>query len=1170
MKISKLLVLSALCLTATSAMAEIVDGVRQRPAVTQFETFQADEVFYLYNVQARRFFVGANDWGTRASIAPNGYKVKFVDQGDAAPMQGVLEFTDSVETKKAWLGTFSTNDGGAIWVDNSGETYRFWSVEPVGGAYRISNPLLVEAGVEAAIGTYLGWNGSEGDTRLYFCATGGIDWQFVSEANYNAYQETWAGMKDQFEKAAELKTYLESAKEQGIDVSTWENVYLNEAATVEELEAAILAVQKAIADAVAAGASVQNPKDMTGSILNPTFENASYDGWKGTAPNMVGNGSHGPANVAEHYNKTFDTYQDLNGMPKGVYMLQATAAFRTTWEDHVNHTNYIAYLYGKADGDTLTAEIPNFWDAMNTEPMAGSTEFGTTAAEESRDEDGVTYYIPNDPSAGRLYFEKGYYKTNVFFAVEGDDPIRLGVMKQKNVTGTDWVIFDNFALTYYGNAPESFQFWLDKTKESKADYSEAVVSKMYLEAYDAAFEVTVTNKAEAVAAMKNIKAASDSILKNSNLWAELAAKFEDAQQYTVGQYGPMEAAGPLGDYLAYVVEDEMLSPEEKTQSNAELEAAIAMIDKLIKDVVDEYKNQLEPYTDVTEYITNPDFEEGKDSSGNPKGWTVVSKGGGNVQLGGNSANHCFEAWHSTNFEVYQNIENLPLGVYEIEVQGYVRYLDGQDAINNKDNSESIFAAGVPIYVYMNDSKTNFVNWFSYPKPEEFYTAVTGATYLTDGDGFCYPDNMTAAAAAFADGGYKQSAKGLVANKGDVLRVGVKGTPEAKFWPIFDNFKLTYLGYQADVVKPVLEAKLAEVAESKIQEQWLTKEAKTALDAAVGAANASLSETDGVVMFNALSALTKAVSEAEDANVLCKALYAKAEDMMAIAQESNSIYAADALTLGGEIMSKIETSEIEEAEIEPYELQIKEMLLKMNLPADYQEGSAEGTDVTAFIQTPSFQKGTEDTGYTNSIDGWEGTAGYNFGNDETQRGALALEFYEKVFDMYQDVQGIGSVVLPDGNYMVTVNAFERVSDNTPAYLYAESGDNKVEVELMKHADGVNTDEGESAPGDMVSAAAYFEEGRYLNSVSLPVTGGKLRIGIKHESSTGADWIIMDNFKLFFFGADETAVKSVSASNKVVSVEYFTIDGRRVSAAQKGITIRKAVMEDGTVVVRKMRK
>jgi hypothetical protein len=90
MKISKLLVLSALCLTATSAMAEIVDGVRQRPAVTQFETFQADEVFYLYNVQARRFFVGANDWNTRASIAPNGYKVKFVDKGDAAPMEGVL------------------------------------------------------------------------------------------------------------------------------------------------------------------------------------------------------------------------------------------------------------------------------------------------------------------------------------------------------------------------------------------------------------------------------------------------------------------------------------------------------------------------------------------------------------------------------------------------------------------------------------------------------------------------------------------------------------------------------------------------------------------------------------------------------------------------------------------------------------------------------------------------------------------------------------------------------------------------------------------------------------------------------------------------------------------------------------------------------------------------
>ena len=290
MKIKKLLVLSALFLMTSSAMAEIVDGVRQRPAATWIsEDYQMEEVYYLYNTAARQFFCGGNDWNTRASVSPKGYQMKLVDAGD-----GTVEIVDFVETQNEWKSTFSTSDAGAIWVDNSTETYRFWTFEKADGAYRISNIV--------AEGKYLGWNGNEGDTRLYFLEStaAGINWQFVTEESYLAYQEQWEAIKDQYEKAAELKTYLDAAKAEGVDVGTWEAIYLNEASSVEELEAATAAVQKAINDKAAGGASVANPSDMTASIINPNFDNASYDGWKGTAPNMVGSGAHGPANVAEH------------------------------------------------------------------------------------------------------------------------------------------------------------------------------------------------------------------------------------------------------------------------------------------------------------------------------------------------------------------------------------------------------------------------------------------------------------------------------------------------------------------------------------------------------------------------------------------------------------------------------------------------------------------------------------------------------------------------------------------------------------------------------------------------------------------------------------------------------------------------------------------------------
>ncbi len=292
-----------------------------------------------------------------------------------------------------------------------------------------------------------------------------------------------------------------------------------------------------------------------------------------------------------------------------------------------------------------------------------------------------------------------------------------------------------------------------------------------------------------------------------------------------------------------------------------------------------------------------------------------------------------------------------------------------------------------------------------------------------------------------------------------------------------------------------------------------------------------------------------------------------DNLMTVVSESSSAVATEAMTWAAEEQAKLEACSLEKEDIEADQLKIREYLLKIQLPEGYEQGNA--ADVTAFIQTPGFSK-TVNGGETNSIDGWQGTAGYNFGNDDTQKGALALEFYEKDFDMYQDVEGIGTVVLPDGNYKVTVSAFERVAESTPAFFYAQSGEATAEVELMKLADGVDEEAGEVAPNDMVSAVAAFENGKYLNELSLVVSGGKLRVGIKHESHSGSDWIIMDNFKLYFYANDNTAVETLVNLGKVVDVQYFTLDGRRVSAAQKGITIRKAIMDNGAVIVKKIRK
>ena len=133
MKIAKLLVLGAVLLISGKALA--VDGnvwpKPEAPGVTQFVKYAENDTMYMYNVAAKMFFVGGNDYNTRASVGIKGYKVIFVQTDDG------LELRDSVETQSAVKCTFSTEDAAAIWVDNSNETWRFWTVTENGDSYRI-------------------------------------------------------------------------------------------------------------------------------------------------------------------------------------------------------------------------------------------------------------------------------------------------------------------------------------------------------------------------------------------------------------------------------------------------------------------------------------------------------------------------------------------------------------------------------------------------------------------------------------------------------------------------------------------------------------------------------------------------------------------------------------------------------------------------------------------------------------------------------------------------------------------------------------------------------------------------------------------------------------------------------------------------------------------------
>ena len=1202
MKISRLLVLSALW--AVSLCANAADLVeREAPTVSDVATtpvaFEADHQYLLYNTGAGMFFSQGNAWGTKASGNANqeaALRVKFVkyvpDGGEWDLKSYIFKIYSSVRSdNQSWHECFFDSET-AMFVDRGSQANLYWEIDDMGGnVYRLKAADDANTASATAAGTtpivsdglWVGWDENvpqDGSNLSDFYDNANawplspkvetnVDWVFYDAAIFDAY-----------EKSVELKNIIESAEAQGVDVSAAVAVYNDLSATAAQMEAAIKALQEAMQGAVASG-TADNPTDATSYITNPNFDNASPAGWSGKTPNMVGSGSHGPADVPEFYSQTFDAYQDLSGLPNGVYGMQVFGFYRSGGTDDAytnwkNGTNYNAYFYAvTGEADSLTVKIANPFEAQCKEDLSGATEFGTSAS--TLNVNGL--WIPNDPSAGRLFFERGWLKHNLFFVVE-DGKARIGLRKDVTID-TDWTVYDSFSLKFYGNTVESYKKWAELCAPTFPE--DATVTASVIEAYQAAVATQVagvTDKASALAAVEALKEAAKAVQENISLWAEWQETVEQARTKTAdGHVCGMD----VSDYVEQTAEEIL---EEMKLDNEGLKKEIEDLKNLIQQMEECKKNALQDGDDVTNFLANPGFDEGM------TGWTYERTGtnAGNTRV----TESCIEAWHNNGFDIYQVVRDLPKGVYEISVQGYVRYLDGQQAVTAWESEDR---PDIPVYVYMNSAKTKFANIFDVPMEEGFYESP--CTWLTGSDGMCYPDNMTAAHKAFDAGYYTKSAYGLVARDGDTLRIGVKGTPE-NCWPIWDNFKLTYRANNPDVLRPALEEALAMIDTSNPMGKSVYEKAKKVTEDA----QAALAANDGNAMFAALTDVYALTDEILESVELFKKLNTAAETLMEKLNDSNinQNYASEASNLVAEVQSGIESHSIEDEEVPALLEKLAAFGTKIYLPYDVDTASDDvPADVTAVIQTPGFEKDGE-----NSVEGWtEAKGSKNFGNDDTQKSAFALEFWNQEFDFYQDIIG-----LPAGTYEVKASAFCRIGGKAEDYAATQANPNATEAFLYTVADEVTNSapipsllkgaltedrglggdtlkvgvaEGDTIiyyfPADMVSSVAFFEQedNAYTASVITKVSeAGKLRIGIKKEENTNLGWCIFDSFELFYYGANSQkevsgdGIDELNTTAPVIKVEFFSLDGRKVSPTGKGIVIMKQTMQNGNVIVRKIQK
>lgn len=940
-------------------MATIVDGVRQNPVADYKAAYQAGDEVYLYNVGARMFYGAGNDWGTRASVLEAGAVVKLTET-DAAKEKG----EGIVELKSYVSGSMKssfTDDGIAVWTDNDSKDNRFWTVTAVGDYYRIANT--------SYDGKFLGWDTSKSDTRVYLvdptvegCF---VDWAIVPKASYSEFAEK----NKIFIKAEELREAIAKAAAAGADVAAAQAIYANEASAIADIEKAISDVTEAGIEASINNASGENPADITAKyITNASYDNNKADGWSGDTPAFQSYTN------AEFYNKNYEIYQSLSALRAGVYALGLQGFYRagsaeSSYQSWLENKNLNADIYVKIGDEKVTAKLMNAFDGADTVKIG-------TGGELNGGSKNPVLWIPNDMNSANAYCKAGRYNNSLFFELTNESDVRIGLVKSTQLN-IDWTIFDNWSLTYYGTGADAYQAWAKTTAASYPTFANAVTTKSVLDAYLEILNApAASNKQEALAYIARLDAAKEAVEKNISLWtqydklvtearnlvSEMAkqGKTNDAVQ-DLSDYATTDfVAGEYDDFAvngsaSYIIQNRQLD-------NAKLEEEIAYVNELMDAV-----KFMDPVAgdDVTRYLTNPDFADGKNGW---NGWGSATGGGnkGNHPTTGGSPNICAEAYDALNFDLYQVVDkNQPVGVYEISVQGFTRIKRNDQNPHGQAwdyYRETNGGAKLPVYVYLNANQTNIKDIHEEPQTKGFYSdnsvativkadgtftgdidwvdnngyyTSIGETTLQANDSIFFPNTMTGASYAFTKGLYKNSAFGAVVNQGDALRIGVKGSTLASdastgHWSIYDNFKLTFWGTQADKVYEALTAAIAEV--KTYTTGRMGKNVVAQLDEALTNAEAVATKdnTDGEGMFAKLGALYEAKASVMASKELMDKLFTVNDSLKDLISAANlDALTAQASNLRTSISTRLVDNDITDSEVDGLLEQVRAYIKDIN-------------------------------------------------------------------------------------------------------------------------------------------------------------------------------------------------------------------------------------------------
>lgn len=1174
-------------LSTNYAQAQVEDPVLPNPVQLKLD---GTDTVAIKNILADQWLTNGNAYGTQTSLGTSGLGFVIVpNKGDDGQLNGTYSFCNDRSGK---FGAFSSKifvnsvdeNGGNSYVDykDQGIEKTYWKVTPNGTQFRFQSNEHPD--------TYAGYNPS--DIGLDGKGETAVDGLFrPALAENSEYGLEWAAYPyTYFYRLEKLKDAINDAINEGLVVSESEAIYNNPNAEYWQLKEAYRMISDARRNKAMDGATADSPVSITEFVADANCD--ALTGWTHDCEydkdGNVGSGGHGTnwqAHSAVH--TAADGYQ--------------TEKFIERWvsgdSDPVTNTE-VAGAGRLSDGvlSQTLHKLPAGGYKVTCYAMATQQSKGDDYKVEGVSVFADTKSTPNSQTVATLANVPQKYEF-LLDVKEGED-LTIG-FKLENCTA-NWVFVDNFQIEYCGSSFKAMNLYdvqqTAETLESDLSSAKNKSCKAYKdkanELISAAKKMTTDTDEAAINAMKqDLADITAKINKSFELYAELKQLSETIDEFYAD--GPEGAEVDELDDLyndcgnGQGVEDLLrkypLNNEELTQYMTDLRAKLEAAQN----------SCIKPGDDITRKIVNPSFDNGKE------GWNVENVTG-NSTFGG-KYNNC-EVYQGT-FDFYQDITNLPDGVYELSVLAFQRVAENGVASKAHDNGKEDITA----VIYANDLETPFTSPYTYGMKEASGGKPADYEYTLNGETVYIPNSMQGMAAAITENPEAYTVTVPMFVEGGTLRIGVREKRRPSNvngswgdWAIWDNFRLKYVGSKGDALGAVTTPLIAKA--DGLLASKMNADVRTQLEAAKTAL-----ETDATVAgIHALSAAIEAANNSIEAYKPLKEAIDNAqtryEDNEATSTTSDAakgLYNAAMTTAQGIYDNGTATDAEIPAAIKDLNGGVTKYVINDIIVGASTQNPA---DITKVIANSDFAT-MNSTGW-NEIDGKMGFQPTN--------SVQAGEFFNCTFNLQQTLVG-----LPAGMYRLTTQAFYRNgkaaedgSDelkydvNENAFIYfsdkeipTEEG-KKVATELPESKQAIKTitahkiaedtwnsvnlsdagglkkmKDGMYIPDNMITAQAFFKSdaGSAYDSEPLNFTyngSSDFRIGLIKNVTVTNDWTIVKNFKLYYLGADPTGINEIVTDANAVATKIYNASGMQIGKLQKGINIIETVMKDGSKKVKKV--